>query len=114
MLAPHEISNAQITNLVSSKLVITWDLPSERNGSFLLSLTYEGVQTFGQRVGPVIKILSGTITNYTIGNVLPFANYVVTIRAYNEQFGLSLSSNNVTLSILTSPTRKLLILTKCQ
>ena len=106
--APREISNEQITTPISSQIIITWDLPSARNGTFLLSLTYKGVQKFNPTQSHHgSTILSGTTTSYVINNALPFANYVVIIRAYNEQFGLSLFSNNVTLSILTSPTREI-------
>ena len=108
--APREISNEQIMNPVSSQIVITWDLPSARNGTFLLSLTYSAVQNFNYQTQPTrtqtiqnSTVLSGTTTGHTINNALPFAYYDVTITAYNELFGTSLSSSPVALRILTSP-----------
>ena len=67
---------------------ITWTAPSLRNGSFNYNLTYIAVQTdnfpeFSRDTTQDSVIIAGSMEEFTIINALPFANYTITIFAFN-------------------------------
>ena len=67
---------------------ITWTAPSFRNGSFNYNLTYTAAQTdnypeLRRGTAQDSVIIAGRMEEFTIEDALPFANYTVTIFAFN-------------------------------
>ena len=90
--APQAVTNLAITssrNTYNNNTVtvqITWTHPSLRNGSFNYMLTYSANQTLpypqqSATLGPVM--VDGNQQEYVVSSGLPFANYQVTIYAFN-------------------------------
>ena len=109
--APEEVINLDSINPIALNINITWTPPSVRNGSFNYDLSYVARQDFTytsriQSTSDTIELPFGT-TSYDITNVLPFANYTITVVAFNRQFGRMFSSDNVIDRIRTQPISKL-------
>ena len=110
-IAPEEVINLISINPIAPNITITWTPPSVRNGSFNYDLSYEARQDFSytahiQTASDTVELPFGT-TSYVITNVLPFANYTITVVAFNRQFGRMFSSDNVVNHIRTQPISKL-------
>ena len=109
--APEEVVNLNSINPIAPNINITWTPPSIRNGSFNYDLSYVARQDFTytsriRNTSDTIELPFGT-TSYVITNVLPFANYTITVVAFNRQFGRMFSSDNVIDCIRTQPISKL-------
>ena len=109
--APEEVINLDSINPIAPNINITWTPPSIRNGSFNYDLSYVARQDFTytsriQSTSDKVELPFGT-TSYVITNVLPFANYTITVVAFNRQFGRMFSSDNVIDRIRTQPISKL-------
>ena len=73
---------------------ITWTPPSLRNGSFNYMLMYSADQTppyphqrrQSTSLGPVM--VDGSQQEYVLPSGLPYANYTVTIHAFNIKLGV--------------------------
>ena len=110
-IAPEEVINLISINPIAPNITITWTPPSIRNGLFNYNLSYEARQDFTytfriQTTSETVELPFGT-TSYVITNVLPFANYTITVVAFNRQFGRMFSSDNVVNHIRTQPIGKL-------
>ena len=88
------VAQLVVTSSLSSDLgnqvivTVIWEPPSDRNGPFNYSLTYSAEQLppypEGRRNSTAdSQILTGDQNQYIINNGLPFANYTVTIYAFN-------------------------------
>ena len=94
-----------------STIVLEWDPPSNRNGPYRTLITYSATQVFNYNVSRVQNMSGsfviddeGTRTHTLSGNdILPFANYNITITPFNRLFGQSLSAPNVFEMIMTVP-----------
>ena len=69
-------------------VTVTWEPPSNRSGPFDYNFTYSAEQLSpypeGRRNSTAdSQILTGDQNQYIINNGLPFANYTVTIYAFN-------------------------------
>ena len=98
--APQAVTNLTITssrNTYNNNTVtvqITWTPPSLRNGSFNYMLTYYANQTppypqqrrRSETPGPVM--VDGNQQEYVVSSGLPYANYQVTIYAFNIKHDL--------------------------
>ena len=110
-IAPEEVINLVSINPIAPNITITWTPPSIRNGSFNYDLSYEARQDFSytsriQTASETVELPFGT-TSYVVTDVLPFANYTITVVAFNRQFGRMFSSDNVVNHIRTQPISKL-------
>ena len=91
--------NPSVDNVVI--VTITWNPPSARNGTFNYSLAYTADQTPGypperRQTGSGSFVLPGSNDQYIIKDALPYANYSVTIFAFNIKRNLPGPSNSVT------------------
>ena len=118
LLAPLSVSNFIPTNVVSddatnanSRIVLDWDPPSDRNGSFNTLITYSAIQIFTYDVNRVQTISDSLIIEDQDTNtltlsgddILPFADYNITIIPFNRLFGRSLSAPTVLRMVTTVP-----------
>ena len=73
----------------SVEFMISWNRPSDRNGSFDYSLTFEAEQlglypeSTRNTVPPQTIPLDGELEVHTFEGALPFANYTITLAAVN-------------------------------
>ena len=73
---------------------ITWTPPSLRNGSFNYILNYLADQTppypqaRRQSTSPVPEIINGSQQEYVVQRGLPYADYQVTVYAFNLKLGV--------------------------
>ena len=113
--APLSVTEASIHNNQSVEdIFVSWLPPSNRNGSFDVTFTFTATQVFiyqdrVQGDSNEINLVgsdSRTTRTETISGVLPYAEYQVTLTAFNRLFGKSRSSEPVTVSIITRPIGK--------
>ena len=77
------------------KFTINWQGPSDRNGSFQYSLSFEAKQldpypaTRRNETGLQNMILGGDLRYFLFENSLPFANYTITLTAVNIKLNKS-------------------------
>ena len=107
-VVPNAVDNFVISEEtpVSNRTVqfnITWEKPSDRNGSFHYILEYKGMQTGRyppfrrQKDGPrTVKLDDGNQEIYIFENALPFAEYDITLTAVNTKLNRSGPSVNDT------------------
>ena len=93
--APQAVTNLTITSSNNTNndntvtIRITWTPPSLRNGSFNYMLTYSANQTLPypqqrrQSATPGPVMVDGSQQAYVVSSGLPYANYQVTIYAFN-------------------------------
>ena len=112
--APLSVTNAALSNQSVAEIVASWLPPSDRNGSFNITINYTAAQVFryenriqtDSREMELFGSSTQTTRNETISEVLPYALYTVTITAFNRLFGRSLSSSPVTVTTISQPTGK--------
>ena len=99
--APQAVTNLAITSSRNTNndntvtIQITWTRPSLRNGSFNYMLMYSADQTLpypqqrrqSATLGPVM--VDGSQQGYVVPSGLPYANYQVTVYAFNIKRGVS-------------------------
>ncbi|XP_019855188.1 PREDICTED: receptor-type tyrosine-protein phosphatase F-like isoform X3 [Amphimedon queenslandica] len=112
--APDAVTNLALQNVrdTESVITVTWNPPSNRNGSFFYELSYTATQDFNYFTNPprrnstssTIEIQQGPTNTSVIMPVLPFATYTINIYAFNAFFGRDRSSSVVTEQRRTLPT----------
>ena len=107
---PQAVTNQVLRNSTVNEISVTWTNPSDRNGSFNIELNYKAIQIFPypSRINSIMDTteLSSSRNSFVIMNTLPYAEYVVTLVAFNRLFGRSLSSPPVTQTIISQPISK--------
>lgn len=115
-LAPQSVRELTLDQISLSLINATWIPPTSRNGSFNISFTYQATQVFiyEERIkrdsgdmnllGPETNATE--ISSQEIPNVLPYANYTVTIFGFNRLYGVDRSSESVIMTIRSRPTSK--------
>ena len=110
-LAPQAVTGFTLTNIGTS-IQLDWVPPSQRNGSFDYIIAFSARSNFSYRGYPERVqedsgsniMLMGSHTSYTLPNVLAFANYEVSITAFNQLRGPEeFSGPTVTGTILSLP-----------
>ena len=109
-IAPQAVADLTLTT-TSTSINLEWVPPSDRNGTFDYTITFNARSSFNYPNHPdriqedsYSKItLFGTNTSYTLVNVLAFADYEVTITAFNRLHGIEFSGPTVNESIRSLP-----------
>ena len=116
---PQAVDNLVFTpstavNITAVQFRITWNRPSERNGSYdyilEFSATQEDPHPDDQRRSEMRNIpLDGQLESYTFRNGIPFANYIITLIAVNIK--LTRPGPSVTITQRTIAIREQLFIT---
>ena len=90
-------------------IILSWVPPSNRNGTFDYIITFNARSSFNYPDHPDRTqedsndniMVMGTSASHTLTNVLAFANYEVTITAYNRLRGIEFSGPTVPSSTVS-------------
>ena len=108
--APQAVTDLTLTN-IGTNINLDWVPPSDRNGTFDYIIMFSARSSFNypdhpdriQEDSNDNIILLGTKASYTLVNVLAFADYEVTIAAFNKQLRRGFSGPTVSMTIQSLP-----------
>ena len=104
--APQAVTDFTLSN-DDMDIILTWTPPSDRNGTFDYVITFSARSSFNYPSHPDrIEVASddnimevGTSMSHTLVSVLAYANYEVTITAFNRLRGMGFSGPTVTRNL---------------
>ena len=104
--APQAVTDFTLTN-DDMDIILTWTPPSDRNGTFDYIITFSARSSFNypnhldrtEVASDDDIMVVGTSTSHTLENVLAYANYQVTITAFNRLRGMGFSGPIVTSNL---------------
>lgn len=102
--APQAVTDLTfVENIQRRTIVISWTPPSERNGSLSYNVSYTASQiptytasglppSRANTTSGTFVVVNASNSSHTLCNTLPFAQYIVSVFAFNRQLGQCASS----------------------